>query len=1068
MDDDSADKSESSPVVAAASRDGGIDFDKYSLDQLRELQYSVDAQAFPLNFNKLLKALAQKEMEKDQQGAAGSDVAGRFSARSGIFGWLSAKARRSPLYGAGAIEIRSTDILMRGLQRTWLGVPVESQLRRELSSVRNTVQDDHRLQFEIGRRYWLSERIEFQARTIDGAQHLLAQLPSIHSRHFLERWTAIREFNLRVGAIGNKPWVTAVIVAINFAVFAAMAIAARNIGPFSAPELITWGANLGPLTINGQWWRAFTALFIHFSVAHLLVNMWALWNIGRLTERLFGSGTQAFIYVAAGILASLSSIAWNPSLSSVGASGAIFGIFGAFLAFLIRRRGEIPVVIFRKHWSSTSVFVLFSLINGAIQPGIDNAAHVGGLLAGFGLGLILSRPLDQSSRKQWPVRQSAAATAAFGLAMLATLWQVNGIGAGLSVLEEYFRRHPDYSTGEFRNLQLWNELAQRAQTGTISDAEFSQRFESDILPFWTAQKEKIDKENETLKGPTRDFALLMGEFVNLRWEWADALIGAAKNRDSARLEEAQKLRLQTEVVGARIERLGIRARMEHRPRSLAASSFVARLRRWMGGAGSACVGSPPYYALPLAPTDDKADGPAIKHEFGCRAQTLFLESNFAQLESLMHEYTDRMEDLPDGTSHFDAIVGGLSSLFNYGRLMPEEVFGRTADWRRQIKGTVFGELVEVMAFEDWAYGARGHGSADTVSTQNFALFQHRAEMASAALTEIKQRAASYPLWYDLSMDVAVDLANDKENAKEKLREIFDEGVKVAPNYRPLYRDMLRGLMPRWFGSYEEVDKFVNGIYSKTAPVRGYERYTELYSMYARMEGDEVELFRDTPAFWSGIRTGFVGLVKRFPKSDYILNDFANFACRAADKEEYDRLRAVIDKRYSATAWSTKYTRESCDKELKVSGGSQALPNSNEVAERVESLGGIRIGMTRDELLAAKGPPVRREETYWVYNTIDSRHNGVVTAVFSPSEGTSQGTVLAVAYNGDQASAPSELPFLIDDNVVEVLEIYGPQISGHLALHADTTYTFRNGLYINSRDEKVYRYGIFKVPATLRR
>src|SRR5262249_18486222 len=145
----------------------------------------------------------------------------------------------------------------------------------------------------------------------------------------------------------------------------------------------------------------------------------------------------------------------------------------------------------------------------------------------------------------------------------------------------------------------------------------------------------------------------------------------------------------------------------------------------------------------------------------------------------------------------------------------------------------------------------------------------------------------------------VDLTHDKEDAKEKLQGIFDEGVKVAADYQPLYRHMLRALMPRWFGSFEEVDKFVNGVYAKTAPVRGYERYTELYSLYARMEGDEVDLFRDTPAFWSGMRTGFVGLVKRYPKSDYILNDFANFACRAGDRQEYNRLRPIIDRRYSA-------------------------------------------------------------------------------------------------------------------------------------------------------------------------
>jgi hypothetical protein len=341
-----------------------------------------------------------------------------------------------------------------------------------------------------------------------------------------------------------------------------------------------------------------------------------------------------------------------------------------------------------------------------------------------------------------------------------------------------------------------------------------------------------------------------------------------------------------------------------------------------------------------------------------------------------------------------------------------------------------------------------------------ALFAYRAEMAAAALSELKDRAATYPLWYTLSMEVGVDLAKDKEKAKEQLRPLFDQGIKIAPGSQPLYGEMLRILMPRWFGSYEEVDQLVNAIYAQTAPVRGYERYAELYSMYARMEGDDLDIFHDTRAFWSGMRTGFHGLVKRHPASDAVLNSFANFACRAGDKAEYNRLRVEIGKRFSATAWTTKYSIDACDKQLGIGGEFHALGVLNDVTGRVESLSGVRIGMTRGELLAAKGSPVAREENYWVYNTIDSKHNGVVTAVFSPSRDGSEGTVLAVAYSGDQAAAPRELPYLNDLSVVEVLENYGPALTGKLTLHADMTYTFRNGIYVNSSDEKVYRYGIY--------
>lgn len=368
-----------------------------------------------------------------------------------------------------------------------------------------------------------------------------------------------------------------------------------------------------------------------------------------------------------------------------------------------------------------------------------------------------------------------------------------------------------------------------------------------------------------------------------------------------------------------------------------------------------------------------------------------------------------------------------------------------------------------MALSEWAYTARGPGYANTVSSQDWAIFGYRSEMAAAGLEEVAARAVDNPVWYALSLDVGLDQSKDTE----KLRAIFDAGVQNAPHYSPLYRHMLRILMPRWSGSYEDVDKFINAVYEKTAATHGYERYTQLYSTYALMEGDDLDLFTDTPAFWSGMRTGFLGLVERYPTSDAVLNSFANFSCRAGDKAEYNRLRSVIGKRFSSVSWTAKYSRESCDKQLGAGSEYHALSVLRDAAGRVQSLGGVRIGMTRSELLTAKGVPVQKEEGYWVYNSLDSKHNGVVTAVFSPSRDGSEGTVLAVAYSGDQASAPPELPYLTDTSVVDVLQSYGPQITGHLALHADTTFTFRNGLYVNSRDEKIYRYGIFKMPSPAR-
>jgi membrane associated rhomboid family serine protease len=915
MDDDGAATDEASKPTKGNPRDGLIDFAPYSIEQLRELQHSIDPEAFPENYRHLLAALKNKEATIAQLPPPGDTVAGRFTSRDGLLGWFQAKLGRSPVYGFGSLEVGPSEIVLNGWQRTWLGVPVEVQETREIANVRNVAQEGTSLRFEISRKYRPANQVLFLPESVEPSKGLFDKLPRATSAGFLSHWSAIRDFNQKLQAVGGRPQITPIIVALNFLIFTAMTIATRKLGQFTPQELLDWGANFGPLTVKGQWWRLFTALFVHFSVLHVLLNMWALWNVGRLSERLFGRGTLLFLYVAAGVLSSLTSIAWDPSLSSVGASGAIFGVFGAFLAFLARQRQQIPSTIVRRHWISTSAFVLFNLVSGAIQPGIDNAAHVGGLLSGFVLGIMLARPLDREIRKQFPVNQSLAAAAFIATVILAAIWQVKGNGSELTIPEQYFRRHSAYVSGEAQNLQLWNTLAQRANAGSISEVELGQRFEQDILPFWQAQRDQLQKESETLKGAERAYALLVVDFVKSRYEWASALVDAAKNNDSSRAADARKLMLKTNLAKARLDRIGIRARMDHRPRALATAPLVTKARQLLTGYSGTCVSAPPAFDPPVADSDDRGDGPAMRHALGCRAQQLFMVGDYEHLDSLMNQYMSSLEDLPDGSSRYEGLVGGLTDLFRFGSLAPDTAFGHTADWRRRVKIPTMADLAEAMVFTEWAWSARGNGFANSISSQNWTVYAYRTEMAAAALDEVADRASDNPLWYTLSLDVGLDQSKNRE----QLRAIFDQGLARVANYRPLYRRMLRILMPRWGGSYNEVDKFINEIHAQTASARGYERYAELYSTYARLEGDELDLFADTQAFWSSMRTGYLGLVRRYPASDAVLNSFANFACRADDKDNYNRLRGAVGKGISFTAWSDKYSIESCDKKLAVAG-----------------------------------------------------------------------------------------------------------------------------------------------------
>jgi rhomboid protease GluP len=153
--------------------------------------------------------------------------------------------------------------------------------------------------------------------------------------------------------------------------------------------LVVLGASWAEPVLAGQVWRLATAMFLHAGILHLLVNAWALYQLGALVEILLGSARLAAIYFASGLVGSLASVAWDlatgRAVPSVGASGAIFGLLGALIAFLLRHRDRL-----RPEARSLLLQLLFwagiNIVFGFTTPMIDNAAHLGGLAAGFVLG----------------------------------------------------------------------------------------------------------------------------------------------------------------------------------------------------------------------------------------------------------------------------------------------------------------------------------------------------------------------------------------------------------------------------------------------------------------------------------------------------------------------------------------------------------------------------------------------------------------------------------------------------------------------------------------------------------
>jgi rhomboid protease GluP len=230
------------------------------------------------------------------------------------------------------------------------------------------------------------------------------------------------EFLYRLHQATPRTWVTPTIVAINVAVWLLnVALGVPLLSP-SGAELLAWGGNRLAET-HLQPWRLFSATVLHAGIIHLAFNMWALWDVGRLAERFYGNAQFFLIYLWSGLFGSLASLFFaGRTAVSVGASGAIFGVVGALLAAIFTKHSRLPAPLVKPVRNSLLTFVGFSLFLGFTSGVVDNAAHLGGLAAGFGLALIMAERFDWTLyRRQGLARALIAMVVAAALAL--TLWR---------------------------------------------------------------------------------------------------------------------------------------------------------------------------------------------------------------------------------------------------------------------------------------------------------------------------------------------------------------------------------------------------------------------------------------------------------------------------------------------------------------------------------------------------------------------------------------------------------------------------------------------------------------------
>lgn len=339
---------------------------------------------------------------------------------------------------------------------------------------------------------------------------------------------------------------TVALVAINLVVF--IGLAALSMSPLQIPSelLIRAGGNFALRVQDGEGWRLLTGLFLHGGLLHVALNMFALYQAGQVVERLFGRFGFAVVYLGAGLLGNLASLWWRQGAVSVGASGAIFGVYGALLAYLMIQRGSVPVEVFREMRSGTLGFIGYSLFAGFAIAGIDNAAHLGGLLGGLILGAALAEPLLASRPVRWLSPRALAGMLVVVLVGCG-LWRGTPDVAHEFEVDTLYQQTVQRFALEEQDLQREQvqlmEAVRRRRTSEVLALEVLER---DLLPRWDRQVLQLSWRTAPPEREWQRRELI--QYATLRRDALKALVQALQTRDAEWLERSRNLQQEAESV----------------------------------------------------------------------------------------------------------------------------------------------------------------------------------------------------------------------------------------------------------------------------------------------------------------------------------------------------------------------------------------------------------------------------------------------------------------------------------------------------------------------------------------
>lgn len=302
------------------------------------------------------------------------------------------------------------------------------------------------------------------------------------------------------------------------------------------------GCDFGPATKDGQWWRLGTAMFLHFGALHLAMNMLALWDAGRLVERLYGHARFCALYAFAGLGGNLSSLFLRgEDAVSAGASGAIFGTYGALLVALWWQRRLIPREEFRSLFWGGASFAVAIMVLGQFVPRIDNAAHVGGFLVGAVSALALwpsravATPMPKMPR--WGALAALAVTVPVMIASIP--------GPRYRWTEEINAREAihQFLVTDQAVSQTWQRLMEDPTMGqqVASFSQLAGAIETQVADRYEETFEQLSQVHLDPAAPSAGMLARVRRYAELRRESARTMVEGLRSQDGSKISRAVDL-----------------------------------------------------------------------------------------------------------------------------------------------------------------------------------------------------------------------------------------------------------------------------------------------------------------------------------------------------------------------------------------------------------------------------------------------------------------------------------------------------------------------------------------------